>query len=257
LALIDPINRIRLPPPAAPSMRSCRISAERAMALHLVLGNKNYSSWSMRPWIAMKAAGIAFDETVISLNASDFKPRLAKISGTGKVPVLIDGETHVWESLAILEYLAEKFPHAGLWPADVAARAHARAIANEMHAGFLPLRRHLPICMWRPVATRHLTSDAAANVKRIDAMWSDARARFGKEGPFLFGRFGAADAMYAPVASRFQTYAVAVSAASRAYMDAVMALPAWQEWQAAALKEEWVLPEDEVDWPEVKRVTRA
>jgi len=225
------------------------------MGLHLVIGNKNYSSWSMRPWIGMKGAAIAFDETVISLNAPDFKPKLGKLSGTGKVPVLIDGDTHVWESLAILEYVAEKFPKAGLWPADAAARAHARAIANEMHAGFIPLRRHLPMCMWRPVQKRHLTSDAAANVKRIDAMWSDARARFGAGGPFLFGKFSAADAMYAPVVSRLHTYAVDVGAAARAYMDAMMALPAWQEWEAAARKEEWVLPEDEVDWPEVKRVT--
>ena len=224
------------------------------MGLHLVIGNKNYSSWSMRPWIGMKAAGIPFDETVISLNAPDFKARLAEISGTGKVPVLIDGDTHVWESLAILEYVAEKFPDGGVWPADAAARAHARAIANEMHAGFLPLRRLMPMNMWRPVERRHLTSEAAANVKRIDAMWSDCRARFGRGGLFLFGKFSAADAMYAPVVSRFQTYGVEVSAPARAYMDAVMALPAWKEWATAALEEEWVLPEDEVDWPEVKRV---
>jgi glutathione S-transferase len=226
------------------------------MGLHLVIGNKNYSSWSMRPWIGMKAAGIPFDETVISLNAADFKPRLAKLSGTGKVPVLIDGDTHVWESLAILEYVAEKFPDAGLWPADTAARAHARAISHEMHAGFLPLRRHMPMCMWRPVERRPLTSEAAGNVKRIDAMWSDCRARYGKGEAFLFGKWSAADAMYAPVVSRFHTFGVEVSAPARAYMDAVMVLPAWQEWVTAALKEEWVLPEDEVDWPEVKRVNR-
>jgi glutathione S-transferase len=225
------------------------------MGLHLVIGNKNYSSWSMRPWIGMKAAGIAFDETVISLHAADFKPRLAKLSGTGKVPVLIDGDTRVWESLAILEYAAEKFPGAGLWPADAVARAHARAIAHEMHAGFLPLRRHMPMCMWRPVERRPLTSEAAANVKRIDAMWSDCRARFGKNGLFLFGKLSAADAMYAPVVSRLHTYGVEVGAPARAYMDAMMALPAWQEWTAAALTEEWVLSDDEVDWPEVKRVT--
>jgi glutathione S-transferase len=224
------------------------------MGLHLVIGNKNYSSWSMRPWIAMRVLGIPFDETVLPLFTPQFKARLAEISGTGKVPALIDGDVHVWESLAILEYLAEKFPAAGLWPADSAARAHARAISNEMHAGFQPLRKHLPMCMWRPVETRHLTSEVAVNVKRIDAMWSDARARFGAGGPFLFGKFGAADAMYAPVVSRFHTYAVDVSAPARAYMDAVRALPAWKEWETAALKEEWVLAEDEPDWPEVKRV---
>ncbi len=221
------------------------------MALKLIVGNKNYSSWSMRPWIAMKVAGIAFEETVISLNAPDFKAHVGAVSGTGKVPVLIDNDVRVWESLAILEYLAEKFPAAGLWPADAAARALARAIANEMHGGFLPLRRHLPMNMWRPVLKRELTPEAAANVQRIEAMWGDCRARFGSGGPFLFGRFGAADAMYAPVVARLHTYAVDVGADARAYMNAVMALPAWREWHDAGVKEPWVLAEDEVDWPTV------
>jgi glutathione S-transferase len=225
------------------------------MALHLTIGNKNYSSWSMRPWFGMKVAGIPFEETVISLDAPDFKERLSKLSGAGKVPVLVDGEVRVWESLAILEYLAETFPAAGLWPAEAASRAHARAIANEMHAGFLPLRRQCPMNIWRPVKQMALNAEAAANVARIDAMWSDCRARFGAVGPFLFGAFTAADAMYAPVVSRFHTYAVEVGAASRAYMAAVMALPAWAEWRAAALKEEWVLAEDEPDWPTVLRET--
>jgi glutathione S-transferase len=224
------------------------------MGLHLIIGNKNYSSWSMRPWLARKAAGIAFDETVISLNAPDFKARVARHSGTGKVPVLIDGDVEVWESLAILEYLAEKFPDRGLWPTDVKARAHARAVANEMHAGFVPLRRHLPMNIWRPVMKRDLTPEAAGNVRRIDEMWSDCRARFGSGGPFLFGAFTAADAMYAPVVSRFVTYAVEVGAAARGYMEAVVALPAWREWTAAALEETWVLPEDEPDWPTVHKV---
>ena len=221
------------------------------MALKLIIGNKNYSSWSFRPWIVMKVAGIAFEETVISLNAGDFKAVVGPVSGTGKVPVLIDGDVRVWESLAILEYLAEKFPKAGLWPADAAARAYARVIGNEMHAGFLPLRKLLPMNMWRPVIKRELTPEAAANVARIEAIWNDGRARFGKGGPFLFGRFGAADAMYAPVVARLHTYAVAVGAGTRAYMDAVMALPAWREWHDAAVKEPWVLAEDEVDWPTV------
>jgi len=224
------------------------------MGLHLVIGNKNYSSWSMRPWLAMKVAGIAFDETVIPIYHPGSKEKFLSYSPAGRVPILIDGDIRIWESLAILEYVAEKFPKAGLWPIDAAARAHARAISNEMHAGFVPLRRHLPMNIWRPIEQRHLTSEAAANVTRIDAMWSDARARFGKDGPFLFGKFSAADAMYAPVVSRLHTYAVDVSTVARAYMDAMMALPAWQEWTAAALKEEWLLAEDEVDWPEVKRM---
>jgi glutathione S-transferase len=221
------------------------------MALKLIIGNKNYSSWSYRPWIAMKVAGIPFEETVISLNAPDFKAVVGPVSGTAKVPVLIDGAVRVWESLAILEYLAEKFPAASLWPAGTAARAHARAIANEMHAGFLPLRRLLPMNMWRPVIKRQLTPEAAANVRRIEAIWSDCRSRFGKDGPFMFGRFGAADAMYAPVVARLHTYAVDVGAGTRAYMQAVMALPAWREWHDAGVKEPWVLPEDEVDWPTI------
>jgi glutathione S-transferase len=224
------------------------------MSLQLIIGNKNYSSWSFRPWIAMKVAGIPFDEEVISLDAADFKARVTRISGTGKVPALADGQAQVWESLAILEYLAEKFPNARLWPADPAARAHARAIAAEMHAGFVPLRRLLPMNMWRPVQKRDLTPEVQSNVRRIEAMWTDCRTRYGASGPFLFGAFGATDAMYAPVVSRFHTYAVEVNAVARAYMDAAMALPAWGEWRAAALQEPWVLAEDEVDWPTVLRV---
>ncbi len=221
--------------------------------MHLILGNKNYSSWSMRPWVAMKVAGLAFDEEVISLNAPEFKGRLLAVSGTGKVPTLIDGDVRVWESLAILEYLAERFPAAKLWPADPKARAHARAIANEMHAGFLPLRRSCPMNLWRPVKKLALNDETAANVRRIEAMWTECRTRYGEGGPFLFGHFTAADAMYAPVVSRFHTYAVDVGPAARSYMNSMMALPAWREWRDAALKEPWVLPEDEPDWPQVLR----
>jgi glutathione S-transferase len=162
----------------------------------------------MRPWIAMTVAGIAFEEEVISLDDPDFKARVTAVSGTGKVPALADGDIHVWESLAILDYLAEKFPDAGLWPTAPAARAHARAVAAEMHAGFVPLRRHCPMNMWRPVIKRELTEEVVADVRRIEAIWTDCRTRFGQGGPFLFGGFGAADAMYAPVVSRLHTYAV-------------------------------------------------
>lgn len=223
------------------------------MALTLIIGNKNYSSWSFRPWIAMKAAGIPFVETVVPLDTPEFKPKVSTVSGSGKVPALADGDVHVWESLAILEYLAEKFPRAALWPEEPAARAHARAIAAEMHASFLPLRRHLPMNFWRPVMRRDLTPEAFQDVRRIDAIWSQCRERFGKDGPFLLGTFGAADAMYAPVVSRFHTYAVEVSPMAHGYMEAVMQLPAWHEWETAARKEEWVLAQDEVDWPTVLR----
>jgi glutathione S-transferase len=225
------------------------------MALTLVIGNKNYSSWSFRPWIAMTTAGIAFTEEVIPLYEPGSKERILVHSPGGKVPVLIDGDMRVWESLAILEHLAERFPAAQLWPADPAARAHARAIAAEMHAGFAALRRHCPMSFWRPAKPRELTAEAAADVARIDAMWRECRARFGGGsgrgggGPFLFGRFSAADAMYAPIAQRLQAYAIEVGEASRAYIAALAALPAWQQWRAAALKESWVLPHCEVDWP--------
>jgi len=223
------------------------------MRLHLIIANKNYSSWSFRPWLAMKVAGIPFEETVISLEAPDFKSRVTALSGAGKVPLLLDGETRVWESLAILEYLADKFQSAGLWPADAQVRAHARAVASEMHAGFPSLRRELPMNVRRPVRPRSLGEDAAADVARIDDIWSECRARFGAGGPFLFGAFGAADAMYAPVVWRFHTYAVEVSAAARGYMRAFEALPAWSEWRDAARRETWVVAQDEVDWPEVPR----
>ena len=217
------------------------------MALTLLIGNKNYSSWSMRPWIAMKVAGIAFHEEVIPLDASDFKARVGRISGTGKVPALADGDVHVWESLAILDYLADTYPQARLWPQAPKARAHARAVAAEMHAGFVPLRRHCPMNMHRRPKAYPLTPEAAADVHRIEVIWTDCRTRFGGEGTFLFGAFGAADAMYAPIVSRFVTYQIEVGPLARGYMEAVQALPAWQEWRSAAITEPWVLPHNEVD----------
>jgi glutathione S-transferase len=221
--------------------------------MHLIIGNKNYSSWSFRPWFALKVAGLHFEETVIPLGSEDFKERVSKLAGTTKVPVLTDGDIVVWESLAILEYVAEVRPDMRLWPADRAARAHARAVANEMHAGFAALRRHCPMNMARPVKPRVLPDDVVADVRRIDTIWQTCLARFGGGGPFLFEQFSTADAMYAPVVSRFHTYAIEVSSASRAYMDAILELPAWSEWRHAALLEPWVLPEDEVDWPNVLR----
>jgi glutathione S-transferase len=231
----------------------CDVTNGSSMGLHLVIGNKNYSSWSLRPWMAMKVGGIPFQETVISLEASDFKARVTALSGAGRVPVLIDGYIHVWESLAILEFLAEKFPAAGLWPAREDARAHARAVAAEMHSGFMALRRQLPMNIRRPVKPHGLDGAAAADVARVDTIWNESRAKFADGGPFLYGAFGAADAMYAPVVWRFHTYAVEVSAAARAYMDAVITLPASVEWRDGARREPWVLPHDEVDWPEVLR----
>jgi glutathione S-transferase len=224
------------------------------MALTLIIGNKNYSSWSMRPWIALKVARISFEEEVISLDAKDFKERIGRVSGAGKVPVLVDGDMAIWDSLAILEYLADKFPQAALWPADLKVRARARSISAEMHSGFPALRRHCPMNMWRPAKKRELTPEVIAEVRRIDAIWTECRTAFGTGGgPFLFGAFGAADAMYAPIVARFQTYDIEVGRVARAYMQAIMALPPFVEWRAAAVREPWVLSHNEVDWPTVLR----
>jgi glutathione S-transferase len=223
------------------------------MALTLVIGNKNYSSWSFRPWIALRTAAIPFQEVVIPLYEQGSKERILGFSPAGKVPVLIDGDVRVWESLAIMDYLAERFPQTQLWPNDRAARAHARAIAAEMHAGFAPLRRHCPMNMWRPVKARELLPEVAADVSRIEAIVTECRKRFGQGGPFLFGAFGAADAMYAPVVSRLHTYGIAIGPVAEAYKQAVMALPAWTEWRAAALKEPWIMANGEPDWPVVLR----
>ena len=217
------------------------------MALTLILGNKNYSSWSLRPWIAMRQAGIDFAEEVIPLYEPGSRERILKYSAAGKVPILLDGDMAIWESLAIIEHIAEKFPTAGLWPQEPAARAHARAISAEMHAGFAALRNHCPMNMRRTAKARALTPEVEEDIKRIEAIWADSRARFGRSGPFLLGVFSAADAMYAPVVSRFSSYAIPVGAPARDYMGAMMALPAWKEWAAAAAAEPWVMPHNELD----------
>ena len=217
------------------------------MSLKLILGNKNYSSWSLRPWIAMRHAGIAFDEEVIPLYEPGSAEKILKYSPTRKVPVLLDGDMIVWETLAILEHISERFPKAQLWPSDVKARAHARALSSEMHAGFAPLRKHCPMNMRRVGRKRELTAEVAADVRRIEAIWTDCRARFGAGGPFLFGSFGAADAMYAPVVSRFASYAIGVGAAAEAYMAAVRNLPAYKEWREAGVAEAWIMPGNELD----------
>jgi glutathione S-transferase len=216
------------------------------MALKLILGNKNYSSWSLRPWIAMRNAAIPFVEEVIPLYEPGSAERMAAYSPTGKVPVLLDGDMVIWESLAILEHVAERFPKAQLWPADPKARAYARAIAAEMHAGFVPLRRQCPMNMRRESRRLKLTAEVEANVRRIEQIWTECRERFGDGGPFLFGAFGAADAMYAPIVSRFSSYAIEVGAVGEAYMAAVMALPAFVEWRDAGIAEPWIMPGNEV-----------
>ncbi len=227
------------------------------MSLKLFIANKNYSSWSLRPWIAMKMAGIAFEEEVIPLYEAGSAEKIRQYSPAGKVPILIDRGQHIWESLAILEHLAEKFPQARLWPADPQARSHARVVASEMHAGFPALRKACPMNMWLPPKARPQREEVMADVRRIDALWSDCLARFGGEGSFLFGRFTAADAMYAPVVSRFHTYGINVSSIARHYMEAIMALPAWTEWYEAAVKEPWIMRDNEPDWPLVRGIPKA
>jgi len=225
------------------------------MSLTLVIGNKNYSSWSMRPWIAMKAAGIPFKEVLIPLYREGSAEEILKYSPAGKVPILHDGDLKVWDSLSILEYLAEKFPDAGLWPKDAAARALARSVSAEMHSGFQALRQHCTMNLWLPPKPRPMPDEVFSNMKRIETIWADCRAQYGQGGPFLFGaRFGNADAMYAPVVARFRNYGLPVGPATRAYMDAVLAMPAWKEWEEAGAKETWILQHNEPDWPLVRGV---
>jgi glutathione S-transferase len=215
--------------------------------LHLIIGNKNYSSWSLRPWLAMTMAALPFDETIIPLDTPSTKKQIAKHSGAGRVPILHHGKIRIWETLAILEYLAETFPGKNLWPKAKAARAVARAISNEMHAGFSNLRNACPMNLRRPQKPVMLNDETRADIARIEEIWRDCRKTYGKGGKFLFGKFSNADAMFAPVVTRFETYAIPVAKDTRAYMDAVLATKAFQKWRSAALKETWIVPHDEVD----------
>lgn len=218
------------------------------MALTLVIGNKAYSSWSLRPWLLLKHGNVAFDEVRIPLYREDSAAALAKWSPTGKVPVLIDDGLVIAESIAILEYAAERFPDGCGWPADVAARALARAASAEMHAGFGALRMAMPFnCRSRRRVS--LSHAAAQDVARVQALWAECRTRFGAGGPWLFGRFSPADAMFAPVALRFVTYGIALDATARAYVDAVAAHPAVRAWIESGTKEAEIIPGSEVGDP--------
>jgi len=227
-------------PIALPSGWIIRMSP---MTLKLVIGNKNYSSWSMRPWLALRANNIPFEEILIPLytdNPAD-KDRILSFTGSGKVPCLIDGDVTVWDSLSIIEYVAERFPQAKLWPEDRAARAHARSISAEMHSGFLPLRNECGMNLHRPVGAIALSDDARANVARIQQIWAECHAHYGKQGPFLFGAFSGADAMFAPVVHRFRTYAIPVAPEARHYVDAMLSLPAFQQWTREGVAETLVI----------------
>jgi glutathione S-transferase len=208
----------------------------------LVIGNKNGSSWSLRPWLAMTHAGLPFAEVNIDLRAPDAKARILAHSPAGKVPALIvDGEV-IWDSLAIIEFLAEAHPEAALWPASRVARAVARSISAEMHSGFQELRNQCPMDFLARTPKPDLSAEVAADVRRIVSIWRDCRHRFGAEGPFLFGQFSAADAMYAPVASRFRTYLPDLAphgddGTARVYVDTLFALPAMAQWEREARAE--------------------
>jgi len=202
--------------------------------LQLVIGTKRYSSWSLRPWLALKQAGLPFDEVKITLRQPDTKAQILQHSPSGKVPLLKDGGLLVWDSLAICEYIAEMACAVPLWPESRGTRAQARSVAAEMHSGFTGLRQHLPMDLAQRIEMPQIPEEAKPDIERIQALWNDCRTRYGAGGDFLFGRWSIADAMYAPVATRFHTYGVALDPVSQAYVDATMALPALQEWIAAA-----------------------
>lgn len=211
----------------------------------LVIGNKAYSSWSLRPWLLMTHAGIEFDEERIALYQSDSRERLMRFSPAGRVPVLVDGDLAVWDSLAICEYLAEKHPEKQLWPPDVRARANARSICAEMHSGFASLRSQMPMNVRARLPGRAKPPEVRADISRIETMWNDCRARFGSPGPFLYGQFSIADAMYAPVVTRFHTYGVVLAGAAAEYLQTIRGLPAMQAWAAGALAETEVIKQYE------------
>lgn len=213
----------------------------------LVIGNKLYSSWSLRPWLLMRHFGLPFQEVEILLGNPDSKELARRYGPSGLVPVLHAGDIVAWESLAILQTISEMHPEIQVWPKDPVARALARSMAAEMHAGFTSLRKGCPMNLGKRFPAKDRGEAIAQDVARIESMWAEARQRFGKGGPFLFGAFGAVDAMYAPVVTRFETYSIPVSATTLAYMDAILALPAYQQWLAAALEEPWVIANSEVD----------
>jgi glutathione S-transferase len=210
--------------------------------LILVIGSKVYSSWSLRPWLLLRHHNIGFKEITIPPNRPDTRKRILEHSPAGKVPVLKHGAVTVWESLAICEYLAESLKLAGAWPADPAARALARSLASEMHAGFADLRNELPMDCRRAPAPQDVSEAAAADIVRIRALWRECRQAHSRGGPWLFGKFGIVDAMFAPVALRFHSYAVALDGAERDYMSTVLNMPALREWLGAAMLEDAPAP---------------
>jgi len=215
----------------------------------IYIGNKNYSSWSLRPWLALRHTGAAFEEVMITLDQPDSAANLRRRSPSGRVPVLQHGALAIWESLAICEYLAEQFPAARLWPEEREARARARAVSNEMHGGFAALRDHLPMDINRRWPLGNRLAKAGPDVERVTAIWRECRMRLGERGAngagdFLFGGFSIADAMFAPVITRFVTYSVPLDPVCGAYVAAMQRWPAMQDWAAAGKAEPWVIHYD-------------
>lgn len=212
--------------------------------MKLIIGNKRYSSWSFRPWLAMRVKGIDVEDELIPFDDEAGNPAIKAATPAGRVPVLVDGDLVVWDSLAILEYLADRFPEAGLWPDDAARRARARSMAAEMHSGLGALRGECPMNMAREVSAIPVSDAVGADVARIEALWDEALGASG--GPFLMGEFGNVDAMFAPVVNRLEIYALSTHDAVARYSAAMKALPAWAEWQQAGRAEPWIVPHDEV-----------
>ena len=207
------------------------------MALTLVIGNQKYSSWSLRPWLLFKAAGIPFKEKKIYIRKPDSLREIRKYSPGGRVPCLIDGKTRVWDSLSIAEYIHELYPKKNLWPKDKTARAEARSICAEMHSSFMDLRTKMNMNCLGYFPGKGLTPEVQKDIDRILEIWTNCRKKYGKNGPFLFGSFTIADAYYAPVVFRFNTYAVQVDPISRKYMQTILGLKPMKEWLAGARKE--------------------
>ena len=213
--------------------------------LTLVIGNKNYSSWSMRPWVLMKQLGIPFEEKKLRFNSNEWDAEIDRWSPSRLVPVLWKDDQSVWDTLAIMETLHEWFPEKNVWPRDAAARAFARSASAEMHSGFRDLRNHMPVNIRASHPGKGMRPEVQANIDRIEKLWSEARKRFGAGGPFLFGSFSAADAMYAPVVTRFKTYDVKVGADTKRYCEAVLGAPGVRAWIDDALKEKEFVADDE------------
>jgi glutathione S-transferase len=215
----------------------------------LIIGNKNYSSWSLRPYMALSMAGIPFDEKMIRFGEPRFTREVKKTSKAGQVPILLHNGLMINDSLAIIEYAHETWPAKNVWPKNKAARAKARSVAAEMHAGFRGIRSACPMNLRREkkLPPGGISEAIAKDVARIEQLWADCRKDFGKGGPFLFGKFSAADAMFTPIASRLETFAIPISKTTRAYMNAILATPAFVKWKAESASEKWIVAEDEVD----------